>query len=290
MPAPRTGPPATALAVAVTTVLLVTACGRVPAEPPLPTAPSGTSCRSGELATKTSRRLTVATGRPARSPWFEAGNPSNARGYESAVAYAVAAELGFSADDVDWIEVPSAVATNPGEKDFDVDVDQVEITPERQQSVDLSSAYYRVPQVIVTMEGRSIAGVRTIAGLRGARLGAARGSGGAGAITDRVKPRNAAQEYTTRDGAVRALVAGEIDGLVIDLPTALTLISSRLTNGQILGRLPVDGDAAQFGLVLAQGSLLTSCISNAVSALRADGTLARLQTRWLDGAGAQLLS
>ena len=113
MPAPRTGPPAIALAVAVTTVLLVTACSRPPDDQPLPAAPSGAACRSGDLATKTSRRLTVATGKPATSPWFESGNPSNGRGYESAVAYAVAAELGFSADDVDWIEVPSAGSDRP---------------------------------------------------------------------------------------------------------------------------------------------------------------------------------
>ena len=290
MPAPRTGPPAIALAVAVTTVVLVAACSRPPDDQPLPAAPSGAACRSCDLATKTSRRLTGATGKPATSPWFESGNPSNGRGYESAVAYAVAAELGFSADDVDWIEVPSAGATDPGEKDFDLDVDQVEITPERRESVDFSSAYYRVPQVIVTLEGRSIAGVKTIAALRGAQLGAVRGSAGATAISDHVKPRTAARGYPTSDGAVRALVAGEIDGLVIDLPTALTLISSRLSDAQILGRLPVGGDAAQFGLVLAQGSLLTSCVSEAVSALRADGILARLQTRWLNGSGARLLN
>lgn len=205
MPAPRTGPPAIALSVAVATMLLVTACSRPPADQPLSTAPSGAACLSGDLPTKTSRRLTVATGRPASSPWFESGNPSNGEGYESAVAYAVAAELGFAADDVDWIEVPSAVATNSGEKDFDIDVDQVEITPERQRSVDFSSSYYQVPQVVLTLEGRSIAGAKTILGLRGARLGAARGSAGATAITEHLKPRIAAREYTTRDGAVRAL-------------------------------------------------------------------------------------
>lgn len=86
------------------------------------------------------------------------------------------------------------------------------------------------------------------------------------------------------------LVSGEIDGLVIDLPTALSLISSRLSNAQILGRLPLDSNAAQFGLVLAQGSLLTSCVNQAVTALRAEGSLARLQRRWLGRAEARRLS
>ena len=269
----------------------VTACA--PADQPTPgssseptAAPSADACAKGELELVTSGTFTVGTDKPAYEPWFSDDDPTNGKGYESAVAYAVAEQLGFGRDEVSWIVVPFTNAYAPGPKKFDVDINQVSITEPRRKAVDFSSGYYDVAQTVVATTKSAIAGARTVAELKGAKLGAQVGTTSYTAITDQIQPSKQAAVYDTNDLAIQALKNGQIDGIVVDLPTAFYIVAAQLDDGVIVGQLPAgSGSPDQFGLVLAKGSPLTGCVSQAVDALRADGTLDKLEAEWLSTTG-----
>jgi polar amino acid transport system substrate-binding protein len=245
------------------------------------------ACTPANLHTHTAGTLTVATDSPAFEPWFSADKPSNGKGFESAVAFAVAKQLGYAPSQVKWVRAAFNSVIAPTPKKFDFDVNEVSITPARAKAVDFSSGYYDVAQAVVTLKGSKIAAVTTIAGLRNAKLGAQKGSTSLDAINNVIKPGRTPAEYPTNDVAVQALKSGQIDGLVVDLPTGLYITSAQVQNSTIVGQLPVTGTSEQFGLVLDKGSALTSCVTKAVDALRRDGTLAALQKQWLtSSAGA----
>jgi polar amino acid transport system substrate-binding protein len=225
--------------------------------------------------------LTIGTDDPAYGPWFDNNDPSNGKGYEGAVAYAVAKQLGYSADKVKWVKVPFNKVIQPGCKDFDFDINQVSITDERKKAVDFSTGYYDVTQAVITVKGSKIANAKTIADLKGAKLGAQVGTTSYATITDVIKPTQAAAVFDTNDVAKQALSNGQIDGLVIDLPTAFYITAVDLKNGLIVGQLPAQAGGEQFGLVLSKGSKLTKDVSAAVDALRADGTLAKIADQYL---------
>ena len=241
----------------------------------------GSSCSPSSLKTHAAGKLTVATDSPAYEPWFVDNKPSNGKGFESAVAYAVAKQLGYSATDVVWTHASFTSVIAPTPKQYDLDINEVSITDQRKKAVDFSTGYYDVAQAIITLKGSKIAGVTTISGLKSAKLGAQQGTTSFDAINDVIKPSAKAHEYPTNDLAVQALKNKQIDGLVVDLPTGLYLTSAELDNAQIVGQLPVTGTPEQFGLVLSKGSSLTACVSQAVTALRTDGTLKQLQEQWL---------
>jgi polar amino acid transport system substrate-binding protein len=242
------------------------------------------------MDTHTAGTLTVGTDSPAYPPWYVNNDPSNGKGYESAVAYAVAKQLGYSADQVKWVKVPFNSVIAPTPKNFDFDINQVSITAKRAQAVDFSSGYYDVAQAIVMLKDNKYAHATSIADLHGAKLGAQVGTTSFDAINNVIKPGTTPLEYPTNILAVQALKNGTIDGLVVDFPTALYVSAVQVANSTIVGQLPVSGQPEQFGLVLDKGSPLTSCVSAAVDALRADGTLAQLQKKWLTGgAGAPVL-
>ena len=238
-------------------------------------------CSPSSLRTHTSGRLTVATDSPAYEPWFVDNKPSNGKGFESAVAFAVAKQLGYSSTQVTWVKAPFNSVIAPTPKSFDFDVNEVSITPQRAKVVDFSAGYYDVAQAVVALKKDKYAEATTVAGFKGARLGAQKGTTSLTAITGTIKPGGTPREYPTNDLAVQALKNGQIDGLVVDLPTGLYLTSAELDGATIVGQLPVSGTPEQFGAVLEHGSPLTTCISQAVNALRADGTLAALQKQWL---------
>jgi polar amino acid transport system substrate-binding protein len=179
----------------------------------------------------------------------------------------------------------SAIA--PGPKTFDVDINQISITDERKKNLDFSSGYYDVAQSVVTVKGSKAADVTTLAQLKKLKLGAQVGTTSYTAAKDQIAPEKAVAVYNTNDDAKAALQNGQIDALVVDLPTGLFMAAADLKGGKLVGQLPVTGTPEQFGMVLDKGSSLTSCVSQAVDALRADGTLLRLQRQWLtDTAGA----
>lgn len=276
--------------------LVVTAAGCAPEDTSSSAASSSASpetCVSGALPTVKAGTLTVGTDKPAYAPWFVDDEPSNGKGFESAVAYAVADQLGYDKAAVSWVVVPFTTAYAPGDKTFDIDLNQVSITDARSKAVDFSSPYYAVSQTVVTTKESKIAGATSVAALQDAKLGAQVGTTSYTAITDQIKPTSQPAVYDTNDLAVQALQNGQIDGLVVDLPTAFYVTSAQLDDGVIVGQLPAASaeNADQFGIVLGKDSELTGCVSQAVDALRDNGTLAELEKTWLAGTdGARQLS
>ncbi|MFF9212191.1 MULTISPECIES: ABC transporter substrate-binding protein [unclassified Streptomyces] len=248
-------------------------------------SPAAASCAPGKLATKTSGKLTVATDEPAYAPWFKDGKPADGQGFESAVAYAVAQRLGYGKDAVVWQSVPFNKAFAPGEKTFDFDINQVSISAERKKAVDFSSGYYDVRQAVVALKGGKAAKAASIADLKGLKLGAQVGTTSLEYIDDVVHPTQEPAAFAKNDQAKSALKNGQVDAIVVDLPTAFYITSAEVTDAKIVGQFENQGAAPeQFGLVLDKGSALTGCVTTAVDSLRKDGTLAKLEKQWLSDA------
>ncbi|TDD61349.1 amino acid ABC transporter substrate-binding protein [Kribbella antibiotica] len=254
-------------------------------------APTGAdACGKDKLALRTAGTLAVGTDKPAYEPWFSKDDPANGQGYESAVTYAVAEKLGFDKTQVQWQTVQFNAAFAPGPKKFDFDVNQVSISEARRKAVDFSSGYYDVRQTVITTAGSKIADITSVAALADAKLGAQVGTTSYTVAKDQIKPKQQVAAFDTNDLAVQALKNKQLDGIVVDLPTAFYMTSAQLDNGKIVGQLPASGTAEQFGFVLEKGSKLTGCLSQAVDALKSDGTLTRLQKQYLTAEGAPELS
>ena len=263
------------LALVVASALAITGCSKEEST----TSAAGASCAKADLATLTSGKLTIATGEPAYYPWVIDDQPETGNGFEGAVAYAVAKQLGFSNEEVTWVRTTFDGAVTPGEKNFDFNLQQFSITPDRAKVVDFSSPYYTAPPAIVSYQGSKIEGKTSIADLKNAKLGAAVGTTSLDAIENQIgiKP----QVFNDNAAGVSALKNGQIDGLVVDLPTAFYLSGVEVDKGIIVGQLPSTGTGDQFGLLLSKGSALTACVSAAVDAITADGTLAAITDKWL---------
>jgi polar amino acid transport system substrate-binding protein len=243
------------------------------------TESASASCEKADLATIENGVLTIATGEPAYYPWVIDDAPESGEGFEAAVAYAVATQLGFSKDEVKWVRTTFDSAVTPGEKNFDFNLQQFSITEERKAAVDFSSPYYTAPQAIVSFKGSKIEGKTSFAELKDAKLGAAVGTTSLDAIETQLGLK--ASVFNDNAAGVSALKNKQIDGLVVDLPTAFYLSGVEVENGIIVGQLPSSGSGDQFGLLLTKGSPLTSCVSGAVDAITADGTLASITDTWL---------
>lgn len=242
------------------------------------------SCDKASMPTLKAGKLTFGTDQPAYPPWFVDNNPANDKGFESSVAYAVAGKLGYQSEDVQWVSVPFNAAIAPGPKTFDANLNQFSITDERRNAVDFSSPYYDVTQAVVTINSSPAAGVTTVDELRKLRLGAQVGTTSYQAAKD-LGTSPPVSVYNNNDDAKAALTSGQIDALVLDLATAFQ-VQNELIEAKLVGQLPSGtGKPEQFGIVLDKDSKLTKCVSGAVDALRADGTLASLQQKWLVEAG-----
>lgn len=228
-------------------------------------------------------KLTIGTGEPAYYPWVIDDAPESGEGFEAAVAYAVADELGFAKDDVVWVRTTFDQAIAPGPKDFDFNLQQFSITPERAEAVDFSSPYYETTQVVVTVEGSPAADAASIADLKPLLIGAQTGTTSLDAVEEVIAPDQGAQVFNTNDDAKLALQSGTVDAIVVDLPTAFYLTGVELDGGILVGQLPATSGGDEFGLVLAKDSPLTERVSAAVDALREDGTLDALAAEWLGG-------
>ena len=251
-------------------------------------------CAPANLDLEQDGRLTLATDNPAFPPWWGGGqtrkpwkvsNPYSGQGYESAVAYAVAGQLGFRKSQVQWRAVPFAQSYRPGNKNFDWYMAQVSFTPERERAVDFSNAYYFTNQALVGREGTAIARARSIRALRPYRLGAQLGTTSYQYIQRYIRPSRQPLAYDTNDLAIQALKNGQIDGIVVDLPTAFIVIAVQVEDGVIVGQFPNRGGRERFGLVFESGSTLRRCVNRALNRLWANGTIRRLQDRWLARVG-----
>jgi polar amino acid transport system substrate-binding protein len=263
------------------------------------TSSAALACTPGALNLVTDGQLTIGTDNPAYPPWFAGGSksswkindPATGKGYESAVAYAIARKLGFAKSAVKWTYIPFNKAFAPGPKKFDFDINQISITPARAKVVSFSVSYYDVNQAIVVKKGTKIAGIRSIKGLRPFKLGAQLGTTSYAFIASRIKPSQQPAVFPSNAGAVLALKNKQIDGLVVDLPTAFYVTAVQVPGSKILGQFENQGKATdRFGVALAKGNSLTACVNKAITSLRTDGTLKRLQQLWLAKAtGAPIL-
>ncbi len=240
-------------------------------------------CSIENLTLVTPGTLTIGTDTPAYPPYFVDDDPTNGQGFESAVAYAVAETLGFAPEQVSWTVVPFNKSYAPGDKDFDFDINQISITPKRQKAVDFSNGYYTVNQAVVALEDSPIAGATTLAELQAAKLGAQVGTTSLDFITDVVQPADQPYVYNDTNDAKSALNNGQIDGIVVDLPTAYYVTAAEIDGSTIVGQFPAQDGGEQFGLLFAKGNPLVSCVNSALDELAASGELQAIQDEWLAG-------
>jgi len=255
------------------------------------------SCEKADLNLVSDGQLTVGTDNPAYPPWFggnekapwKISDPRSGKGFESAVAYAVAEKLGFMKGEVKWIRVPFNTSFAPGPKKFDFDINQISFKPVRAKAVDFSDSYYDVNQALVVVNGTPVANAKSIAALKPYKFGAQLGTTSYDFINDNIKPSKQPAVFDSNDAAVQALKNKQIDGLVVDLPTAFFVTAAQVENSKILGQFP-SLTQEHFGMVFAKGNSLVSCVNNALAELKADGTLQDIQDQWLSkAAGAPVL-
>jgi len=278
--------------------VLAAGCGGSSGSSAESTSTSGASCDKGDLNLVKPGTLTVGTDNPAFPPWFggdekapwKVSDPRSGRGFESAVAYAVATNLGFAHEEVSWIVVPFNTSFAPGKKKFDLDINEISFTPARAKTVDFSSSYYNVNQAIVGLKGQPIAKATSTADLKPYKLGAQLGTTSYDYIVNNIKPSKKPAVFDTNDAAVQSLKNKQIDGLVVDLPTAFYVTAAQVPNSSIIGQFPTVGTPEHFGMVLAKGNSLTKCVNQALSELKAGGALSAIQQKWLaKAAGAPVL-
>ena len=294
--------------------ILVAACSStggpsspsVASEPPVTQAPASQApaseapsaeadiCTAAEMPTFTPGTFTIGTDNPAYPPYFEIvdppvtdpwelGDPTTGTGFESAFAYALAEQFGFTKDQVTWTVVPFANSFAPGDKQFDVDINQISYSPERAQNVDMSDGYYFVNQAVVANKDTPAAEATTLTALKDLKLGAQVGTTSFATITDVIAPTPDPSVYDTNDLAIAALNAKQIDAIVVDLPTAFFITAAQMDNGVIVGQIEQaeDADAEYFSVVLPKDSPLTDCVNQAIAALQSDGTLDAITQEWL---------
>ncbi len=248
--------------------------------------PGGTGlspeCAPDQLPLNAAGQLTIATDSPAYEPWFVDDDPTNGQGYESAVAYAVAERLGFGPDQVEWTVVPFNTSYKPGDKDFDFDINQISISPARAEVVDFSDGYYAASQAVIALKGSPVSEAASVAELADYNLGAQTGTTSLSAIRDVIKPANDPAVFEDTNAAKQALLNGQIDAILADLPTAFYISAVEIPKSTIVGQFqPTTGEQEQFGLLFQKGNPLVPCVNEALAALTADGTLAQLEQEWL---------
>jgi polar amino acid transport system substrate-binding protein len=257
------------------------------------------ACAKENLELVDAGKLTIGTDNPAFPPWFggpekapwKVSDPRSGQGFESAVAYAVAEELGFQRGEVEWVVVPFNNSFKPGSKNFDFDINQISYSDERAQAVDFSDSYYDVNQSVVALNSSKIANAKTIADLKDAKLGATVGTTSYQYVVDNVQPSQQPSVYDTNNDAISALKAKQVDGIVVDLPTAFFITAAQVENSKIVGQFPAVGEQERFGMVFEKGSSLVDCVNEALASLKDDGKLEEIQQEWLsDKASAPVLS
>lgn len=239
-------------------------------------------CATESLNLVTAGQLTVGTDSPAYEPWFVGNEPANGKGFESAVAYAVAEQLGFSAGEVVWEKVPFNKSYAPGPKDFDFDINQISITPERAEVVDFSDGYYNAAQAVIALKGTAGAEATSLDDLENLRLGAQTGTTSLTAIRDEIEPDADPVVFEDTNAAKQALQNGQVDAILADLPTAFYISAVEIPKSTIVGQFQVDDDATeQFGMLFEKGNPLVACVNQALAAMRDDGSLDALEQEWL---------
>jgi polar amino acid transport system substrate-binding protein len=243
------------------------------------------ACKKDQLQLVSSGQLTVGTDKPAFPPYFVDDDPTNGKGFESAVAYAVADQLGFSKPDVKWTTVPFNSSYAPGPKKFDFDINQISITPAREKAVDFSEPYYVAPQAVVLGKGSDL-DVSALSDLKDASIGVQIGTTSLDAVRDVVQPSEEPKVFNDSNDVVTALKQDQVDAIVTDLPTAFYITAAQVPGSKIVGQFSAPGGDS-FGLLLEKDSKLTPCLNRAIQKLESSGELQKITDRWMgEAAGA----
>jgi polar amino acid transport system substrate-binding protein len=279
---PRVTTPRLLIAVLAAATLGIAACGEdEPADAPTAgTTPAGPSCEKADLELKTSGQLTVGTDKPAFPPYFEDDDPTNGKGFESAVAYAIAGKLGFDKSEVKWKVVPFNASFRPGPKDFDFDVNQISITDQRKRAVDFSEPYFESPQAVIAQKKSPAADATSLGDLADATLGVQIGTTSLDAVSASIKPSKQPKVFDDSNAVVTALKQGQVEAAVTDLPTALYLTAAEIPSAKVVGQFSAPGGDT-WGALLEKDSSLTPCVSQAISDLKASGELERITDQWM---------
>jgi polar amino acid transport system substrate-binding protein len=239
-------------------------------------------CAVEDLPLKSDGVLTIGTDSPAYEPWFVDNDPSNGKGFESAVAYAVAEEMGFEDDQVEWIKVGFNSLFKPGPTEFDFDINQISITPERDKEVDFSEGYYSAAQAVITLKDSPAAGATSLEELKEFKLGAQTGTTSLTAIREVIQPEQEPLVFDDTNVAKQQMANGQVDAILADLPTAFYISAVEIPNSELIGQFQVEGgDEEEFGMLFEQGSELLPCVNLALETLKEDGTLAEIEQEWL---------
>ena len=277
------------VALAATSLFTLAACG---GDDTASSSTEGASTES-DCSTITEGTLTIGTGSPAFSPWVENDAPESGEGFEAAVGMAIAAELGYEGENVVWVRTTFDEAIAPGEKNFDFNMQQYSITPEREETISFSDPYYSSNQAIVALADSPAEGATTVADLADVKFGAQAGTTSLTFINEIIKPTNEAFVYDDNAGAKAALEAGQIDAIVVDLPTGLYISAVEIEGTSVIGQFPgsAGGLTDDFGAVFTKDSPLVACVNTALAALKESGELAKIEQTWLsDNAGVPVIS
>jgi len=262
--------------------LMLLGCGSSD-DPSSSTSASAADCQKGQLATAKDGVLTVATDKPAYPPYFEDNDPTNGEGFESAVAYAIAKQLGYPSAKVEWTVEPFNSSYAPGPKSFDFDVNQISITPPREKAVDFSAPYYTANQAVVALKDSDAADAKSLADLQDAQLGVQLATTSLEAAEEEIEPSSKPEVFNSSNDVVTALKNEQIDAVVVDLPTALYLTAVQVPQATVVGQFSAPG-GDEWGALLEKDSALTSCVSEAVEALKGSGELEKITQRWMSKA------
>jgi polar amino acid transport system substrate-binding protein len=247
------------------------------------TVAGSADCKPGKLDTHADGVLTVATDKPAYPPYFIDDDPTNGKGFESAVAFAIAKQLGYDKSKVKWTVEPFNSSYAPGPKDFDFDVNQISITPVREKAVDFSSPYYTANQAVVALKDSEAAKATSIEELGETEIGVQIGTTSLDAVKDVIDPSDKPEVFNSSNDVIQALKNGQVEAVVVDVPTALYLTAAQVPEAGIVGQFSAPG-GDQWGALLAKGSSLTPCLDQAIEKMEASGELEALNKQWMSKA------
>lgn len=247
------------------------------------TTANASSCTPSKMETHTAGTLTIATDKPAYPPYFEDDEPANGEGFESAVGYAIGKQLGYPEGKIKWTVEPFDSSYAPGPKSFDFDLNEISITPVREKAVDFSAPYYRAEQAVVALEGSKAARAKSLAELKDVKFGVQIDTTSLSAVNEEIEPSSKPEVFNGSGDVVTALKNGQVEAIVVDLPTALYLIEEQVKNASIVGQFG-NAEGEEWGALLAKGSPLTACVSGAIEALEESGELEKITQRWMSQA------
>lgn len=283
------------LLIAVFALAVFVGCGSSDDDSPDSTATTdsattASSCTPEDLNTFKDGVLTIGTDKPAYPPYFEDDDPTNGRGFESALGYAIAGELGFNKSEVEWATVPFDASYRPGPKDFDFDLNQISITPEREKAVSFSVPYYTANQAVLVKAGSDFEKVSSLDELKEATIGVQVGTTSLDAVKEQIDPETEPRTFNNSNDVVSAFKQDQVDAIVVDLPTAIYLRDAELNDAVVAGQFEQEG-GDEWGALMAKDSELKGCVDQAIDSLREEGTLEEITDQWMsDSAKAPMLS